>query len=186
MLTLQTVNRRRGQLRQGTEHGPPCGRIARDVQAKAAFFGDEEGLDGPVLAVLLGPAGSAVLQLHQRLEAVRALLNRPEFLPAHPGEVDDRCYPFRKFNLRQPPVDDASQPDRRADSLIGLVLPEREELRQQPPELRNDRLPLCIVVRPQNNSRTDNVVRIEPGRTFQRACQELDDSGVGRGCRDAH
>ena len=100
MLTLQPVNRRCGQFRQGTEHGLPRRRIARNVQTEPAFFGNEESLDRPVLAVLLGPTGSTVLQLHQRLEAVRALLDRPEFLPAHPGEVDYRRHSVLQFNLR--------------------------------------------------------------------------------------
>ena len=45
----------------------------------------------------------AVLQLHERLEAVRTLLDRPKLLPAHPRQVDDRRYPFRQLKHQATP-----------------------------------------------------------------------------------
>ena len=62
--------------------------------------------------------------------------------------------------LRQPLIHDTSKPNRWADSLVGLVLTKREERWQQPPQSRNDRLPLCIVVCPQDGTWLHGIVRV--------------------------
>src|SRR5690606_32288477 len=71
------------------------------------------------------------------------------------------------------------EPYCRPYSLVGLVFPEREELRKQPTELRNDRLPLCVVVRPQNGVRMHDIVRVVLRRNLQRAKEGLYDCVAG-------
>ena len=99
-LPLSPFHRGCRQFRQGAQHRLPRSSITRYVQTKASFFSNQEGLDGPVLAVLLSPADPAVLKFHQRLEAVRALLDRPELLPADTRQVDDRGLFFGDFRDR--------------------------------------------------------------------------------------
>ena len=95
VLALQPIDRGGGELFQRAQHRMPGGRIPCDVETESPVPGDEKRFHGPVLAILLRPANSPILQLDQGLEAVRALLYRSKLLPAHARQIDDGCCAFR-------------------------------------------------------------------------------------------
>ena len=177
----QRLHRGGRQRRQGPLHGLPGGRIARDVQPEAAAVpGREERLHRPVPAVPLRPAGAAVLELDQRFQVIRAGVGGPELLAARAGQVDDRRRIGGKPGRFQRPVDHAPQPDRRAGALVGIVFAERQKLRHESAEPRNDRLPPGIAVGPQDGGGRLRVVGVAGGGRFERSGQGLDDGGRSR------
>ena len=82
---------------------------------------------------------------------------------------------FRHLDIWQRLIDYAPQPDGWPASVFPLIVTESQELWEQSPELRDDRLPLGIMVCPQDRVGVHDVVRVELGCGLQRPNECFDD-----------
>jgi len=122
---LQGGERLIDELRQRVAQGRGGGHVAGKVQCEPAVRGAKERGHRPVLAVGLGPEGAAILQLGERLQHPRALLDRPQLLPADAGQVEDRHVFVRPVRLGQGTRDHRAQPDRRTRLCGRFVVAQR-------------------------------------------------------------
>ena len=108
---FEQPNRRGRELGESAQHGLPSYRVLSHVQTKAAIVGDHERFHRPVPAVLLRPACTSVLKLHQRLQVARTRFRRAECLPTHVGEVEHGRHVAGEPWQFQHSIDYAPQPD---------------------------------------------------------------------------
>ena len=81
--------------------------------------------------------------------------------------------------MLQGSFDHATKPDCRPGSKLRIEFAEHQQLRHEAAEMRNDRLPECVRIAPENGNRPVRIVRIVPRRACKGFRQRLD-HGDGR------
>jgi hypothetical protein len=149
-MATETIKGRFRQKRETPHRGLSRARILGHIETQP-ILGYQERIDGPVASVALMPHAPAILQLDQGLQLTRTRLARPQILPGHVREVEDRNDAFGRIHFGQSAIRDASQPNRRAGPFGGLVVAKRIDLRENRSNAFEKRLPLTVSIRPKKD-----------------------------------
>ena len=126
------------------------GVIASDPQVQSPLLGLEERRDRPVLAVVLRPENSAILQLGQGAQLGRTFVGRAQRGAVDARQVDDRNGIGRKRHFGHLARQHAAQPDRRTGARGRVVRSQCQELGQREPKAGQQTPEFAFLVGPED------------------------------------
>src|SRR5271157_1920581 len=149
------------------------GVIPSDPQVQSALLGLEKRGDRPVLAVVLGPENSAILQLSQGAQLGRASVGGAQRGAVDPRQVDDWNGIGRKRHFAPFARQHAAEPDRRTGARGRVVRSQSQEPGQREPKAGQQTPEFAFLVGPEDAGWGNGVVLVERGGRLKRVQQVI-------------